>query len=341
MRIDIQPGYLWIDIDQLKVDTEYQPPFLTIPIDFAHAFTDRFTELFLKFRLELGFSKVKIGSQTLHLVLTPGVRSEKYNLELPLYPGLLQLIESERIRSRVEDISWRLSVEGKAYYRSTSGYSMGEISISRVLEFKTSIAEWKRVLGLTNYQIILLPNELVEELESLRRRWGFWKIDDVIAKFLEVYRGERIEITQQFLVTLYETKTIRDKLAEFADKSAHLREVRVASPYLDNMGAEYLIKMLKNGVKVKVLTRKPDKKAHDDAVSILRQLGAEVKFDRMLHARMVIFDDIAVIVSSADLDSEGLSNQKQAGILSFDKIVVRDAITFFDKTWEMAEEPKL
>ncbi len=341
MRIDIQPGYLWIDIDQPKVDTEYQPPFLTIPIDFAHAFTDRFTELSLKFRLELGFSKVKIGSQTLHLVLTPGVRSEKYNLELPLYPGLLQLIESERIRSRVEDISWRLSVEGKAYYRSTSGYSMGEISISRVLEFKTSIAEWKRVLGLTNYQIILLPNELVEELESLRRRWGFWKIDDVIAKFLEVYRGERIEITQQFLVTLYETKTIRDKLAEFADKSAHLREVRVASPYLDNMGAEYLIKMLKNGVKVKVLTRKPDKKAHDDAVSILRQLGAEVKFDRMLHARMVIFDDIAVIVSSADLDSEGLSNQKQAGILSFDKTVVRDAITFFDKTWEMAEEPKL
>jgi hypothetical protein len=76
---------------------------------------------------------------------------------------------------------------------------MGEISISRVLEFKTSIAEWKGVLGLTNYQIILLPNELIEELESLRRRWGFWKIDDVIAKFLKVYRGERIEITQQFL----------------------------------------------------------------------------------------------------------------------------------------------
>jgi hypothetical protein len=343
VRIDIQPGYLWIDIDQPKVDTEYQPPFLTIPIDFAHAFTDRFTELSLKFGLELGFSKVKIASQTLHLVLTPDVRSEKYNLEFPLYPGLLQLIESERIRSRVEDISWRLSIEGKAYYRPTSGYSISisVTPISRMLEFKTSIAEWKRVLGLTNYQLILLSNELVVELESLRRKWGFWKIDDVIAKFLEVYRGERIEITQQFLVTFYETKSIRDKLAEFADKSAHLREVRVASPYLDNMGAEYLIKMLKNGVKVKVLTRKPDKKAHDDAVSILRQLGAEVKFDRMLHARMVIFDDIAVIVSSADLDSEGLSNQKQAGILSFDKIVVRDAITFFDKTWEMAEEPKL
>jgi phosphatidylserine/phosphatidylglycerophosphate/cardiolipin synthase-like enzyme len=58
----------------------------------------------------------------------------------------------------------------------------------------------------------------------------------------------------------------------------------------------------------------------------------------MLHARLIIFDDIASIISSADLDSEGLNNQKQAGILLFDKIVVRDAITFFDKAWEMAEK---
>jgi len=35
--------------------------------------SDRFTEISLKFRLELGFSKVEIDSQALHLVLTPGV----------------------------------------------------------------------------------------------------------------------------------------------------------------------------------------------------------------------------------------------------------------------------
>jgi len=147
-----------------------------------------------------------------------------------------------------------------------------------------------------------------------------------------------VEISQQFLVTFYETKSIRDKLAEFADKSAILREVRVVSPYIDNTGAEYLVKMLKNKVKIKLLTRKPDKKAQEDALSILSQLGAEIRYDKMLHARMIIFDDIAAVISSADLDSEGLNNQKQAGILTLDKIVVRDAITFFDKAWEMAEK---
>jgi phosphatidylserine/phosphatidylglycerophosphate/cardiolipin synthase-like enzyme len=67
-------------------------------------------------------------------------------------------------------------------------------------------------------------------------------------------------------------------------------------------------------------------------------MGAEIRYDKMLHARIIIFDDIAAIISSADLDSEGLNNQKQAGILTLDKIVVRDAITFFDKAWEMAEK---
>lgn len=81
-----------------------------------------------------------------------------------------------------------------------------------------------------------------------------------------------------------------------------MREVRVASLYLDNTGAEYLIKMLKNNVKIKLITRRTDKKAHNDALNILKQMGAEIRMDKMLHARFVIFDDIAAIISSADLE---------------------------------------
>lgn len=336
MRFDIIPNQVWIDLDQPKIIVEYQPASLTLPITFSHAFGDRYTDFFLD--LELKFSKVKIGSHTFRLELLPGIRSEKHLFEFTLFPELLHLIELEREKLRVEDITWRLSIKGKIRYRSTSGSPMGENPLSIEHEFKTSITEWKEALGLADYQLILLPNELLDALETLRRKWGFWKIDNVIAKFLDIYRGEQVGISQQFLVTFYETKSIRDKLAEFADKSANLREVRVASPYLDNTGAEYLVKMLKNKVKVKLITRKADKKSQEDALSILSQLGAEIRYDKMLHARIIIFDDIAAIISSADLDSEGLNNQKQAGILTLDKIVVRDAITFFDKAWEMAEK---
>jgi len=47
----------------------------------------------------------------------------------------------------------------------------------------------EKALGLANYQLVPLPNELLDELETLRKKWGFWKIDDVIAKFLDIYRG--------------------------------------------------------------------------------------------------------------------------------------------------------
>jgi len=260
MKIDIISNQVWIDIDQPKVDTEYQPASLSIPMSFNHVLYDRYTEFSLKLRLELGFSKIKVGSQTLHLELPPGIRNEKYDIEFLLLPELSRFIESEREKSRAEDIAWELKVEGKARYRMTNGSPAGENPINMPFKFTTSIAEWKRVLGLMSYQLVLLPNKLVDELETLRKRWGFWKVDDVITKFLDVYKGERIEIPQQFLVTLYETKSIRDKLAEFADKSANFREVRVSSLYLDNAGAEYLIKMLNNKVKVKLLTRKKVRK---------------------------------------------------------------------------------
>ena len=336
MRIDIISNQVWIDIDQPTITTEYQPASLTFPMTFSHVFGDRYTEFFLN--LELKFSKVKVGSHTFHLELLQGMRNETHRLEFTLFPELLYLIESEREKLRVEDITWRLGIKGKIRYRSTSGSLMGENPIGLEHEFKTSISEWKAALGLAGYQLIPLPNELLDELETLRRKWGFWKIDDVITKFLDIYKGEPVGISQQFLVTFYETKSIRDKLAEFADKSANLREVRISSPYLDNTGAEYLVKMLKNRVKVKLITRKGDKKAQEDALNMLNQLGAEIRYDKMLHARIIIFDDVAAIISSADLDSEGLNNQKQAGILTLDKIVVRDAITFFDKAWEMAEK---
>lgn len=271
--------------------------------------------------------------------LDPGSRQEELTVKIPLYSDLLHLIEEERERMRAEDLRFTLIIGGMVRQSSPSGSYMGMTSISRRdVQLNLSLSEWKKALGLMDHQLVLLSDTVISELEDLRRKWGFWRMEDVIAKFLEFYKGEKPIISQQLLVTLFEAKTIRDKLAEATEKSANLREVRIISPYLDNTGAEYIIKMLKNRVNVKLITRKSDKKAQEDAITMLKNLGAEVKVDKMMHARVVIFDDIAAIISSADLDSEGLNNQRQMGIFTTDKVVVKDAITFFDKAWELAEK---
>jgi len=256
-----------------------------------------------------------------------------------LWRELSQLIENEREKIRAEDLKFSLIIEGEVNYYSIPHESfMGSNPIRHVESLNFSLSEWKKALGLTEHQLIPLSNDVVSELEDLRRKWGFWKIEDVITKFLEFYKGEKVEISQQLLVTLYETKTIRDKIAEFAQKSAIFKEVRIISPYLDNTGVEHIMKMLKNKVDVKLITRKPDKKAHADALTVLKGMGASIKTDNMMHARLIIFDDVAAIISSADLDSEGLNNQRQIGILTTDKITINDAIAFFDKVWEVASE---
>jgi len=202
--------------------------------------------------------------------------------------------------------------------------------------FRISISEWKNALGLAEHRLVLLDSAVIDKLEELRRRWGLWRVEDVLYKLIEAYEGVGVGITHQFLVTLIESKTIRDKIDELS-KSPRWREIRVISLYLDNTGAEYLIRMIKNGAKVRIITRKSDSKAHRDALEALKQLGAEIRIHRMAHARMIIFDDLAAIISSADLDSEGLNNQRQAGVYTTDKTVVRDAVVFFDKLWEEAE----
>jgi len=338
MRIDIIAGQVWIDIDPLQIDLSGQPPQLRVPLTLAHVFGDRRSEFLLSL-VELRYSTIRVGSRLLQLTLQPGTRPEKIVLDFTLWRELSQLIENEREKIRDEDLKFSLIIEGKVNYHSiTHGGFMGSTPISHVGFLNLSLSEWKKALGLAEHQLIPLSNDVISELEDLRRKWGFWRVEDVITKFLEFYKGEKVGISQQLLVTLYETKTIREKIAELAQKSAILKEVRIISPYLDNTGAEYIIKMLKNKVDVKLITRKPDKKAHADALTALKGMGASIKTDSMMHARLIIFDDVAAIISSADLDSEGLNNQRQIGILTTDKITIKDAIVFFDKVWELASE---
>ena len=338
MRIDIVAEWVWIDINPLQIDLNGQPPQIRVPLTLAHMFGDRKSEFLLSL-VELWYSKIRVGSRFLQLTLQPGTRQKKVVLDFTLWRELSQLIENEREKIRAEDLKFSLIIEGEVNYYSIPYESfMGSNSIRHVESLNLSLSEWKKALGLTEHQLIPLSNDVVSELEDLRRKWGFWKIEDVITKFLEFYKGEKVEISQQLLVTLYETKTIRDKIAELAQKSATFKEVRIISPYLDNTGVEHIMKMLKNKVDVKLITRKPDKKAHADALTVLKGMGASIKTDNMMHARLIIFDDVAAIISSADLDSEGLNNQRQIGILTTDKITIKDAIVFFDKVWELASE---
>lgn len=335
MRVDVLPGHVWIEIDQPQLGG--QPPILRIPVRAGHNFTDRRSELRLNLQVMAWNSTLGVARVDLFIPQGSAHRVQQEAI-IVLSSDTIHTIETARQKNRSDDVVLNIKVTGLYASWPTSPHQTAPLdmrTISTSGTFRISLGEWKNVLGLTEHRLVLLDASAIDKLEELRRKWGLWRVEDVIYKLIEAYEGVGVGITHQFLVTLIESKTIRDKIDELS-KSPRWREVRVVSLYLDNTGAEYLIRMIKNGAKVRIITRKSDSKAHRDALEALKQLGAEIRIHKMAHARMIVFDDLAAIISSADLDSEGLNNQRQASIYTTDKTVVRDAIVFFDKLWEEA-----
>lgn len=337
MKVEVIPGKVWVEINQFEI--EGTPPAIKMSVSASHIFPDRKSEFRLSMKV-LAWDAL-VGTASVGLFIPHGTNKQQQEALVVLPSDVVHTIESLRQRNKSDDVTFHVEISGLYIAWPTSPHQTSPLDMQPFKggnSFRVSISEWKNVLGLAGHRIMLLDRTVVEKLEELRRKWGLWRVEDVLFKFIEAYEGVSPDIRQQFLVTMVESKTIRDRLTELAN-SARWREVRVVSLYLDNTGAELLIKMIKNGSHVKIITRE-DKKAHEDAVNMLKQMGAEVKAHKMAHARMVIFDDIAAIISSADLDSEGLNNQRQAGIYTTDKVVVRDAIVFFDKLWNEAKPYK-
>jgi len=335
MRFEVIPGNVWVEIDHFRVEGE--PPFLKLSVQAGHLYNDRKCEL--RFNIAISAWDNIVGMARVDFFILPQQRSQQEALVL-LSNDAIHVIETLRQRNKSEDVLFNIQVSGLYISWPTSSSFAAPIEVIPIAtvrgSFRISLSEWKNILGLAEHRLVMLDNAVIEKLEELRRKWGLWRVEDVLYKFIEVYENVGVGITHQFLVTLIESKTIRDKIDELS-KLPKWKEVRVISLYLDNTGAEYLIKMIKNNTKIRIITRKPDKKAHLDALETLKKLGAEIKINPMTHARMIVFDDLAAIISSADLDSEGLNNQRQAGVYTTDKIVVRDAVVFFDKLWDEAE----
>jgi len=177
---------------------------------------------------------------------------------------------------------------------------------------------------------------LIRKLDELRQKWGFFTHEDVIERFIELYEGIKIERPYELLFTEPEIKTMKSKLSSLIESDIW-SEVYAVSLYLDHTGAEYLAKLKKRGTQVKLLTRKPDKKEHRDAIEFLRKNNVEVKINNMVHARFIVFDEIAAIIMTADLDANGLDNQRQIGLYITDRATVKVCKTFFNRLWKEAE----
>ncbi|MGC8670862.1 MAG: phospholipase D-like domain-containing protein, partial [Thermoprotei archaeon] len=332
MKYDLGNGCS-LEIVKKAVDTSHFPPSIVLEVVAQNPRQDLYFEL--KGSLDLTYGKARLGGGSFEIFVPQGQTIKRSaNIIVPLSEEVKELVEKQRGYDGGKDIVVSYSCEVQYMAYRTNPY--GALFESNVRSFSgndiiVTLTEWSQALGLEDYEFILLPKNLVAHLEEVRTQWGLWTIQGVISKLTDFYSKSEVDIRQRALFTLYEEKDFRDELANLANHSVNLKEIRISSLYLDNAASDFLLKMLKNHVRLLIISRKQEKKANVDALQTLRSNGAEIRYNDMVHARLIIIDDVAAIVSSADLDSEGLLNQRQAGIYTFDRGVVNDLLAFFNK----------
>ena len=118
-------------------------------------------------------------------------------------------------------------------------------------------------------------------------------------------------------------------------------EIRILSPYIEILHDE-LIKLIteKPELTFKMITRPKDDKGVNRKVidQLNKYTGGNCKSNWKIHSRLVIVDKNEVLISSSDLDRNGLIDQYNAGIWTRDQETVTEAIKFFENIWNDSKD---
>ena len=118
------------------------------------------------------------------------------------------------------------------------------------------------------------------------------------------------------------------------------REVLVCSPWITYLATEF--KNFNKDVKIKVITNWREEDIESgitnlDKLRVLDDLGAIIRFNNDLHAKMLIVDSRVAIISSANFTRRGLKVNYEAGMVIRKREDVLKASQFFNGVWSESE----
>mgnify|MGYP001147208952 CR=1 FL=1 len=196
---------------------------------------------------------------------------------------------------------------------------------------RSTFFNWLKLWG-RQARVIYVSGDLAKELDHLKSEAGALDYEDLIGTLVDRYRKQPAKVDELFLHTLPEDKKLRTKIAEILDRPENVHEVLITG-WIDGVMLDRLNQLFQKGVEVRIIGRHSDEKGVTDAMTRLQRGGAKIKMNNMMHARLIIIDDKEVIVSSADLKSDSLDINREAGIHSTNPTTIREARKFFENVW--------
>lgn len=193
-------------------------------------------------------------------------------------------------------------------------------------------------------QQIIIPTEVLKEIEEIKEIQGK-DHGETLSKLLEKYKSQKVSLDRvrkaapiEFVYTEPTRKAFKEKVAEMLDRVQPDEEIRITG-YFGSSFLDKILKLFDKGVRVKLITHpiggldKESKAATKHLASIDKEF---VKVLNIVHSRLFIAGTREAIISSADLKSDSVDTNFEAGIWTNNPIIVNGAIQFFDKIWEEA-----
>jgi len=136
-------------------------------------------------------------------------------------------------------------------------------------------------------------------------------------------------------------ETIKDGwLRHFVDEFKSSNEVKIISPFINDVMIGHLLKNLNHLSKVQIITRfnLNDFRSKVSSLSAIRKLvvaGIEVKGILGLHSKIYLFGHSSVIIGSANFTTGGFFNNYEYGIKTTENKIVNDSSDYFDDLWQI------
>jgi hypothetical protein len=205
-------------------------------------------------------------------------------------------------------------------------------NIMKTLEVENELLKEKNLEIQDDF--INLNKELIDREELLKQIRELKKdkrdLKQELVQYTEKYKF--IVTSSGSINTVY--SEIRNSLSEAEE------EVLVCSPWITYLVNEF--KGFPKGISLKIITnfRKDDVErgiTDVDKLRALQDLGAEIRYNNNLHAKMVFIDGKTAIISSANLTKRGLNVNYEAGAVIKDVEKVKEAVNFFKNVWKESE----
>jgi len=182
--------------------------------------------------------------------------------------------------------------------------------------------------------LVELSSELLDRADLLG------KIKDLEAENRKLLlERKRIENEYDFIVTTpNDTSSVYGEIREQLSNAK--KEVLVCSPWITYLVDEFGDFNKKINLKVIANFREEDVKSGItdlDKFRVLKNLGAEIRYNNNVHAKMIFIDSRVAIISSANLTRKGLSVNYEAGVVIKNQEKVKTALKFFNGVWDESE----